>query len=563
MLYFFKKLIGSNFKNFGYFLLVGLLGVVAVNYLIFSISNRVVESKENQFYLYSLNVMNSIKAQFFERQADVSAFTLNPDLKKALIEKRKSQISAAKQALIQYEKLYQVYKYILLVDLNGDVVANSTESVFYSNAVRLEVKNMISLFYKTETEKEGHSTSSSFFSNFIKLVPTNTNSEVKLLQFFVDGVRNFDGKIVGFVITIADELYLKRELDLSYEFFKKLSLEKIEMFLVDESQQVFSSFCDETFKLNCEVNSNIFNGSKNIFYDANNIYSKIKFSDTRLKRAPIWTFFLKFNKVNYFNSEEKLKTLSLLLGNSALLVIILFLVYLFVQRINFQSMVAKKMMEAQENERQRIAREIHDELGQTLTAMKFHLQGKSDEDPQKLIRKMNDVKEMIDYTNDTVRRISHELHPTMIQNLGIIDSMEWKLKETEKSLDKKFDFIYSDKSLVEKLSLDFKAHLFRIFQESMNNFIKHSGGSFVHVELKVDRNLLTFLFEDNGNLQNLNKIKLSNGIGITSITERARLCQGIVNFKKSALGGLQIVFEVNINNHFKSQEEKNEEYIVS
>lgn len=157
------------------------------------------------------------------------------------------------------------------------------------------------------------------------------------------------------------------------------------------------------------------------------------------------------------------------------------------------------LQKVREEERTHIAREIHDELGQQLTVMKMdasYVNKKIGEDQPLIKEKMNELLKMIDHTVKSIRRISSELRPSLLDDLGLIAAMEWHLDEFERrsGISKEFH------SEVQALDLpdNVKINLFRIFQESLTNVARHSGGTHVIVKLNKSENELILTITDNG-----------------------------------------------------------------
>ncbi len=152
-----------------------------------------------------------------------------------------------------------------------------------------------------------------------------------------------------------------------------------------------------------------------------------------------------------------------------------------------------------EEERTHIAREIHDELGQQLTVMKMDASWvikRLSESEGSVREKMAELLIMIDHTVKSIRRISSELRPSLLDDLGLVAAMEWHLEEFHKrsGIAKEFQSEPNHVDLPDVV----KINLFRIFQESLTNIARHAEATQVNVRLKTENNDLILTIVDNG-----------------------------------------------------------------
>jgi signal transduction histidine kinase len=161
--------------------------------------------------------------------------------------------------------------------------------------------------------------------------------------------------------------------------------------------------------------------------------------------------------------------------------------------------LAASLQSIREEERTMIAREIHDELGQALTGMKMDaswLRRHTPEGEAGTHDKITGMIELIDSTIQTVRRIASELRPGVLDNLGIIAAIEWQAQEFEQ----RTGITCEVNANVESLDLE-KSHstaLFRIFQETLTNVVRHANATRVGVRIEAGKHLMTMRIEDNG-----------------------------------------------------------------
>ncbi|MEX6690014.1 PAS domain S-box protein [Danxiaibacter flavus] len=194
-------------------------------------------------------------------------------------------------------------------------------------------------------------------------------------------------------------------------------------------------------------------------------------------------------------------------------------------------LLSEHLQNIREEERTHIAREIHDELGQQLTVIKMDLLCLSEKisDNDDIVKqRFHDLTEILDATMETVRKISYELRPNLL-DLGLDDAIEWHLKEFEKRSAIKTSFYSSE----EELDLDdsTKTGLFRIFQESLTNVARHSKASHVQVEIVKETNEIILRIYDNGRGFDISEAAKKKTLGILGMKERAEMMSGSYNIE--------------------------------
>jgi PAS domain S-box-containing protein len=204
-----------------------------------------------------------------------------------------------------------------------------------------------------------------------------------------------------------------------------------------------------------------------------------------------------------------------------------------------------------EEERVRIAREIHDELGQQLTVLKMGiswLSKKINSKEDKIQQKMNDLSGLIDNTVKTVRRISSELRPGILDDLGLVAAMEWHAKEFENRSVIQTLLHFPDDELL--LPDPVRIGIFRIFQESLTNIARHSNASKVQIRLDYDRQKLLMTITDNGKGFNTESVRNKKTLGILGMRERAHMINGEYNIQSTPGKGTKIEVMVPISSTF-------------
>jgi signal transduction histidine kinase len=202
--------------------------------------------------------------------------------------------------------------------------------------------------------------------------------------------------------------------------------------------------------------------------------------------------------------------------------------------------------QVKEQERTRIAREIHDDLGGNLTAIKMALAMLAarlpDGDPA-LQDKAAYLDDLVDRTIDAVHRISLDLRPPML-DLGIVAALEWQAREFEQQAGIVCVFRAPGKDI--ELDPDHAAALFRIFQEALTNIAKHAGATRVSVTLRVERRQLVLAIRDNGRgIQPADRLK-PRSFGLRGMSERARALGGTLALSAAPGGGTMVTIKIRL-----------------
>lgn len=199
-----------------------------------------------------------------------------------------------------------------------------------------------------------------------------------------------------------------------------------------------------------------------------------------------------------------------------------------------------------EEERSRIAREIHDELGQQLTGLKMDATwvAKAVNADEKLHKKLIGMLGLIDETVKTVRRISTDLRPGILDDLGLMAALEWQCTEFEKKSEIKCVFQSDLDDLV--IERDRATGIFRIFQESLTNILRHADATRIESTVKQSENEIAFIIQDNGKGFDLSEIKKKETLGLIGMRERAMILGGNIRIESELGKGTSVILEVPI-----------------
>lgn len=183
--------------------------------------------------------------------------------------------------------------------------------------------------------------------------------------------------------------------------------------------------------------------------------------------------------------------------------------------------------EIRENERALISREVHDELGQSMTALKLDLNQmyKYFSNNQEAVKRLDNMIGLISNTIKIVQRISSDLRPGILDDLGLVAAIEWYCDEFENRTGIKCSIELDNSDYNDsRKSLTF----FRVLQECLTNVIRHSRATYVNVELHNSRKGTTLTIHDNGIGIPAEKIDSYNSMGLINVRERVRQFNGKV-----------------------------------
>jgi len=191
-----------------------------------------------------------------------------------------------------------------------------------------------------------------------------------------------------------------------------------------------------------------------------------------------------------------------------------------------------------EEEQKRIAREIHDELGQMLTGMKLDIHLMKKRVGAGIPTDLEDLSSQVDATISSVRRIASELRPSILDDFGLIPAIEWQAGEFESKFGIDCAFVCTDESV--SLDPEAEAAVFRIVQEALTNVARHAGASAVCVTVDSSDEDLRVTIEDDGIGIDRENAKKGRSLGILGMRERARLIGATLSIGTSNHSGTMV-----------------------
>jgi signal transduction histidine kinase len=205
------------------------------------------------------------------------------------------------------------------------------------------------------------------------------------------------------------------------------------------------------------------------------------------------------------------------------------------------------MLEGQELERRRIAKEIHDGIGPSLSTVRLLLENISSEnnrlDSSKFVDQMTEILEMIDSLTGDIRDISHQLMPKILLDFGIIPALENLVNRINRAERIKINLYHS--ILSERFPELIELGLYRICQELINNSVKHSSATEVQVQLIEHQDSLVLMVEDNGNGFDKTLIMKENpGVGLINVESRTNAFGGSFILDTAISKGVSATIEI-------------------
>lgn len=205
----------------------------------------------------------------------------------------------------------------------------------------------------------------------------------------------------------------------------------------------------------------------------------------------------------------------------------------------------RSMIDGQEYERQRFSRELHDGLGQSLSAIKMQLEGSIGLETDERNKKTRGLLASIDVTIDEVRRMSNDLQPVLLDNFGISTALQNLCNELAPAAP--FNLMAEIEEIEVKLGKRIQTYLFRIAQEGLNNIVKHAGASEVVLNFFVQDGTIVLSIEDNGKGFDPTIIGKTKGQGLDNMIQRTSLINGQITFDSLPGKGTIITVTIPIN----------------
>jgi PAS domain S-box-containing protein len=203
--------------------------------------------------------------------------------------------------------------------------------------------------------------------------------------------------------------------------------------------------------------------------------------------------------------------------------------------------LSARVLEAREEEKTRIARELHDELGQLLTALKMDLSWLRERlPPGEAADKADGMAQMLDHTVTATRRISADLRPLMLDDLGLAEAAGWLVEDFSKRSGIQVEARIAEEIPLEDLSKSASTAIYRAVQESLTNIARHSGAKHAWVLIEVDDGALYVEIEDDGRGIAPEDLAKGRSLGLRGMRERVAFLGGGLEIGRAARGGTRL-----------------------
>ncbi len=225
-----------------------------------------------------------------------------------------------------------------------------------------------------------------------------------------------------------------------------------------------------------------------------------------------------------------------------------------IQQMNQQlRALAASLQNIREEERTSISREIHDDLGQQLTAIKIDMfwVNKKIQDNGEVKQKINNIILMLNNSIQSIRKISTQLRPSVLDDLGLVDALQWQIEEFQERYKLPIRFTWPEEALA--LNPGTSTGLFRIFQETLTNIARHAEATAIKASLYVKDQALILNITDNGNGFEWDKVKTKKTLGLLGMKERTLMMGGHCEISSKPGEGTTVEVSVPLDNQDKQE----------
>lgn len=210
--------------------------------------------------------------------------------------------------------------------------------------------------------------------------------------------------------------------------------------------------------------------------------------------------------------------------------------------------LSNRMQKLQEEEKQKISRELHDSIGQILTSIRLNLELLKEDNAEtgSRLEKIKDISDLIEYAMSEIKEISYRLKPRILDDFGLEPSLKALCNDISRKSNIKG--IFQAHKLNERFSPEIETVIYRISQEALNNIVKHSKAKEFSLQLIKYPHFLRLLIEDDGIGFNFEKLKSDaypkNSIGLTNMYERAFSLNGKCIIDSNEGAGTEIIVDI-------------------
>jgi PAS domain S-box-containing protein len=214
--------------------------------------------------------------------------------------------------------------------------------------------------------------------------------------------------------------------------------------------------------------------------------------------------------------------------------------------------LASQLLTAQESERERISRELHDQLGQSLLVLKLQanrVERRLDKGQTAIREEVHEITHQLDQLVDEIRRLARDLSPAMVRDLGLSSALKRLIEEFSRHYDIQAD-IDQMEGMDELFPRETQINIYRTFQECLTNIGKYAQASRLSVAIEREDSQVSFMVADNGRGFKVNEVlgdSTRRGLGLMAMKERARMMGGSLEIRSEEGKGTRIALLIPVN----------------
>jgi signal transduction histidine kinase len=214
------------------------------------------------------------------------------------------------------------------------------------------------------------------------------------------------------------------------------------------------------------------------------------------------------------------------------------------KELEYQEQLLYSNIEAQEKERQRIARELHDDIGSKLNVINLSLYRLKKQQPESSATTLNELFGVVKTTLDTTRRISHDLLPPVLENFGLVAALK-ELCEKYRAASGLDISLAAEETANTLLEKSIALNLFRAIQELLSNTLKYAHATQILIQLDQHGRQLTLSYRDNGQGFDLADANFQKGLGLKNIESRMKMISA--DYQLQSQPGKGVFFQAKLN----------------
>jgi signal transduction histidine kinase len=214
-----------------------------------------------------------------------------------------------------------------------------------------------------------------------------------------------------------------------------------------------------------------------------------------------------------------------------------------------QQFLARKLVKVQEDERRSLARELHDEIGQMLTGLQFTIKSSMSQSNDEQRNKLDQAQIIVSAIISQIRELSINLRPSLLDDLGILPTLEWYFSRYEAKTG--IEVVFQHESLSQRFHSDLETAAFRIVQEALTNVARYAETVTVEVSIMVRDAVMQIEIRDQGRGFDIATLARHQSLGIEGMRERAYVLGGLLEIQSEPGKGTQIRASLPVSGHIE------------